>query len=451
MSFDQLGLRDELLKAVKARGYLVPNPIQLKAIPVILANHDVFACAMTGTGKTDAFALPIVEILSRKKSSRRKLRTLILTPTRELAHQVGDIIKAYARVVSIRCTVVYGGVHIKPQIDRLKRGVDILVATPGRLIDLVRKKQLNLSFIEFLVFDEADRMLDLGFSKEISEILDLVPVKRRTMLFSATYTTQIRNLADQMLQDPEYIEVNPGNAAAELINQKIHLVERSNKRALLTHLLNIKNWDRILVFIRTKKGADKLVLKLAEKGLSVSALHSNKSQAFRTRTLERFKRGKLRILVATDVAARGIDIINLPCVVNYDIPQDPADYIHRIGRTGRAGESGLAISFVSSDEKIYLKAIEKLLKQKICVEKVNCYTEDSDIPDFVLYRPDSLFVKKKVDKEIKEIIEKREFLKQRSKNKNVKVAGTGKSFRFKSKSKSISRNKNSKGFGKKKI
>ncbi len=436
MSFDQLGLRNELLEAVKTRGYLSPNPIQLKAIPAILAGRDVFACAMTGTGKTDAFALPLVEILSRKKSSRQYIRTLILAPTRELAHQVGEIVKAYARVVSMRCTVVYGGVRIKPQVDRLKRGVDILVATPGRLLDLVGQKRLNLSHIEFLVFDEADRMLDLGFSDEISAILDLVPVKRKTMLFSATYSKQIKSLAGQMLQNPEYIEITPGNKAAELIDHKIHLVERSNKRALLIHLITLKNWDRVLVFIRTKKGADKLVLKLAAKGLSVAALHSNKSQSFRTRTLEKFKNGSIHILVATDVAARGIDIINLPCVFNYDIPQDPADYIHRIGRTGRAGESGLAVSFVSNDEKKYLVAIEKLLKQKICVEKVDCYTEDSDVPDFVLYRPNSISCGKKADKDIQEIIEKRESLKQKSRRGNLKTKVSGKSFRSKSKTKS---------------
>ncbi len=434
MSFDQLGLRPELLRAVKARGYLSPNPIQIKAIPAILAGRDVFACALTGTGKTDAFVLPLVELLSREKSNRQYIRVLILTPTRELANQVGEIAKAYTRVVSMRCTVVYGGVRIKPQADRIKRGIDILVATPGRLLDLVEQKYLNLSHIEFLVFDEADRMLDLGFSNEVSRILDHVPIKPKTMLFSATYTRQIRNLAESMLQNPEYIEVAPGNTAADSVAQKIHMVDRTNKRALLVHLIDRNHWKQLLVFIRTKRGADKLVLKLAAKGLSVSALHGNKSQSVRRRTLEEFKKGKINILVATDVAARGLDIINLPCVVNYDMPDDPVDYIHRIGRTGRAGVNGLAVSFVSKDEKLYLKAIERLLKKKICVEKVDCYTEDSDVPDFVLLRPDNLSSEKKADKDIKELVKKRKSSKQPPKSRNVKSTGSSKSFVDKSKS-----------------
>ncbi len=262
MSFDHLGLRVELLKAVKAKGYTAPTPIQAKAIPVILDGRDLLARAQTGTGKTDAFALPLVEILSRKNGNRRHPRALVLAPTRELALQVGESIKAYARRASMRCTVVYGGVRINPQIDRLRRGIDILVATPGRLLDLAGQRHLNLSRIEFLVFDEADRMLDLGFSEEISEILDLVPTERRTMLFSATYTQQIRNLAGRMLQDPEYIEVTPSNTAAESVAQKVYLVDRSNKRALLIHLITSENWSRILVFTRTKHGANKLTEKL---------------------------------------------------------------------------------------------------------------------------------------------------------------------------------------------
>ena len=384
MSFDKLGLRVELLKAVKSKGYSTPTPIQTRVIPAILGGRDILARAQTGTGKTDAFALPLIEILSWQDCNRRHPRALVLTPTRELALQVGDSIKAYARKVSMRCTVVYGGVTVKPQIDRLRRGIDILVATPGRLLDLASHSSLNLAHIEFLVFDEADRMLDLGFSEEISNILDLVPFERRTMLFSATYTQEIRDLARIMLQEPEYIEVTPSNTAAESIVQKVHLVSRPDKRALLIHLITHGRWTQILVFVRTKHGANKLAEKLVEKGISAAALHGNKSQSVRTRTLKEFKNGEIRTLVATDVAARGLDISNLPYVVNYDMPSVPEDYIHRIGRTGRAGVSGIAISLVSHEEKAHLKAIEKLLKQKIPKEEVSGYTMGGIVPDFVL-------------------------------------------------------------------
>ncbi|MCP4719497.1 MAG: DEAD/DEAH box helicase, partial [Desulfobacteraceae bacterium] len=352
---------------------------------------------------------------------RRHPRALILAPTRELALQVGDSIKAYGRRVSIRCTVVYGGVNIDPQIDRLKRGVDILVATPGRLLDLAGHRDVNLSQIEFLVFDEADRMLDLGFSKEISEVLELVPEDRRTMLFSATYTQEIRNLAKIMLVEPEYIEVTPSNRAAESIVQKVHLVDRPQKRALLIHLITQGDWTQVLVFVRTKFGANKLTEKLVEKGISAAALHGNKSQSFRTRTLKEFKKGEVRILVATDVAARGLDISNLPHVVNYDLPGVPEDYIHRIGRTGRAGVSGIAVSLVSSEERDHLKAIEKLLKQKIPKEEVSGYTMGGVVPDYVLLRPNNSSSEKKADKGIKEIVEQRKISKQRAKSSGAKT------------------------------
>jgi len=449
MSFDQLGLRAELLKGVKTKGYTTPTPIQTQAIPVILDGRDILARAQTGTGKTDAFALPMVEILSRKNGKGRHPRALVLTPTRELALQVGETIKAYARRVSMRCTVVHGGVRINPQIDRLRRGIDILVATPGRLLDLAGQGHLDLSSIEFLVFDEADRMLDLGFSEEISEILDLVPVKRRTMLFSATYTQQIRNLAKRMLQDPELIEVTPSNTAAESVVQKVHLVDRSNKRALLIHLITRGHWNRILVFVRTKHGANKLTEKLAAQGIRAAALHSNKSQSFRTRTLKEFKDGEIHTLVATDVAARGLDISNLPYVVNYDMPGTPEDYVHRIGRTGRAGVSGIAVSLVSQDERPLLQAVEKLLKQKIPVERVAGYTEDSDVPDFVLLRPNNPSSEKKADKEIKELVAGRNSKKKRSQPRNAKTTGYGKSSRPKPKSRT--RRKNAKGSRKNKF
>ena len=436
MSFDQLGLRVELLKTVKTKGYPAPTPIQTQVIPVILDGRDVFARAQTGTGKTDAFALPLVEMLSRRKGSGRHPRALVLTPTRELALQVGESIKGYARRVSLRCTVVHGGVRIHPQIDRLRRGIDILVATPGRLLDLAGGRHLKLSRIEFLVFDEADRMLDLGFSEEISEILDLVPIERRTMLFSATYTRQIRDLAGKMLLDPEYIEATPEHTAAESVVQKVHLVDRSNKRALLTHLITRGRWTRVLVFTRTKHGANKLTEKLAAKGINAVALHGNKSQSFRTRTLKEFKNGEIRILVATDVAARGLDISHLPYVVNYDMPGIPEDYVHRIGRTGRAGVSGIAVSLVSHDEKSCLQAIEALLKQKIPVEKVDGYTVDSDVPDFVLFRPDSPFSEKQADKDIKEIVVRRNASKQRAKIRKAKSTGSGRRSGAQSKSRS---------------
>jgi ATP-dependent RNA helicase RhlE len=415
MSFDELGLRVELRNAVKSKGYHTATPIQARVIPAIFSGRDILARAQTGTGKTDAFALPLVELLSRENDRRKHPRALILAPTRELALQVGDSIKAYGRRVSIRCTVVYGGVNIVPQIDRLKRGIDILVATPGRLLDLAGHRVLNLSKIAFLVFDEADRMLDLGFSREISEVLELVPQDRRTMLFSATYTPQIRDLAKRMLAEPEYIEVTPSNTPAEAIVQKVHLVDKSHKRDLLIHLITQGHWRQALVFVRTKFGANKLTQRLAEKGISAAALHGNKSQSFRTRTLQEFKNGKIHILVATDVAARGLDISNLPHVVNYDMPQIPEDYIHRIGRTGRAGVSGIAVSLVCPEERVHLKAIEALVRQKIPRQEVTGFTTGGVVPDFVLLRPNNPGSEKKVDKAIREIVDQRKISKQRGK------------------------------------
>jgi ATP-dependent RNA helicase RhlE len=427
MSFDQLGLRVELLQAVKTRGYLTPTPIQAKTIPVILAGRDILARAQTGTGKTDAFALPMVEILSRKKAGGRHPRALVLVPTRELALQVGESIKVYARRVSLRCTVVHGGVQIYAQIERLKRGIDILVATPGRLLDLADQRQLNLSRVEFLVFDEADRMLDMGFSEEITAVLDLVPEQRRTVLFSATYTQPIRDLAGRMLQAPEYIEVTPSNTAAEAVVQKVHLVDRANKITLLSHLLTKGKWSRTLIFTRTKHGADDLIEKLAAQGIRAVAMHGNKSQSFRSRTLEEFRRGEIRILVATDLAARGLDISNLPFVVNYDMPSIPEDYVHRIGRTGRAGVSGVAVSLVSPEEKPQLQAIEELLRQKIPVAKVEGFTVGNDLPDYVLFRPNSATSEKKASKEIKQLIADRAAAKERAKALKAKGPGVGKS------------------------
>jgi len=407
MSFEELGLRVELLKAVKTNGYTAPTPIQSRVIPAIMQGGDVLARAQTGTGKTDAFALPLVHVLSQQKGKGRHPRALILTPTRELALQVGDCLKDYARRVSLRCSVVYGGVNINPQIHRLRRGIDILVATPGRLLDLASHRDLNLSQIEFLVFDEADRMLDLGFSGEISEILELMPTRRQTMLFSATYTHEIRQLADEMLNSPQNIEETPNIKAAASIAQRVHLVEQSNKCPLLIHLITKGEWPQVLVFTRTKHGANKLTEKLMAKGVSAAALHGNMSQSQRTRALKEFKKGEVRTLVATDVAARGLDISNLPHVVNYDMPRAPEDYIHRIGRTGRAGVSGVAVSLVNHDENASLKAIEKLLKQKIPTESIDGYTVDGAVPKFVLLRPKNPDSERKADKGIKEVVSKR--------------------------------------------
>ncbi len=407
MSFDKLGLRAELLRAVTKKGYAAPTDIQARAIPVILSGRDILARAQTGTGKTDAFGLPIVEILGQTRGNGHHPRALVLTPTRELALQVGESIKAYARKVSLRCTVAFGGVRIEPQIARLERGIDILVATPGRLLDLANQGHLSLASIEFLVFDEADRMLDLGFSGEINAILDLLPTQRRTMLFSATYTPQIKALAAKMLDKPEYIEVTPDTAAAEAVAQKVHMVSRDNKLPLLLHLIERRPGERILVFARTRTWANRLTDKLAAHGVSVAALHGSKSQSLRKRTLEEFKEGEIRILVATDVAARGLDISNLPLVINYDVPNSPEDYVHRIGRTGRAGLSGVAVSLVSPEEHNLLLAIENLLRHKIPVEAVKGFTEDSDLPDFVLYRPGNLKSERNAPRAIKELVAKK--------------------------------------------
>ena len=439
MSFDNLGLRTELLDTIEGKGYITPTPIQARAIPVILDGRDILACAQTGTGKTDAFALSLVEILARNGTAKHP-RALVLAPTRELARQVAESLQTYARRVSLRCTVVYGGVRIKSQIDRLKRGIDILVATPGRLLDLSQHRHLNLSRIGLLVFDEADRMLDLGFSEEISMILDLVPPERQTLLFSATYTRDIRELAEKLLIAPEHIEITHGSLAADPVVQKVHLVDRTSKRNLLIHLITTGGWSKVLVFTRTKHGANKLTEKLSAKGIITAALHGDKSQSFRTRTLAAFKNGEIRALVATDVAARGLDISNLPYVVNYDIPSTPEDYVHRIGRTGRAGVSGIAVSLVSHDEMRYLQAIETLLNENIPLETVDGYTEDSPVPACVLYRPDSPSSENTADKALKQIVNRRKASKERSKERTAKTSGRKKSMGLKSKSRPDGKN-----------
>ncbi len=367
MSFESLGLRAELLSAIAAQGYTIPTPIQRQAIPAVLEGCDLLAGAQTGTGKTAAFALPIVQMLSEHnpKKKRRNPRALVLVPTRELAAQVSGQMQNYGRRLSLRSTMIYGGVNIRAQIERLHRGVDIVVATPGRLLDHVERRTISLAEIEFLVLDEADRMLDLGFIDDILQVAEYLPSQRQNLLFSATYSKSIKQLADELLDQPRRIEVARRNIAADAVTQVVYPVERSRKREMLSHLIRKGDWQQVLVFARTRYGADKLTDELLFDGIPAAALHSNKSQSLRTRTLAAFKQGEFRVLVATDVAARGLDIERLPHVVNYDLPQVAEDYVHRIGRTGRAGEDGVAISLVCPAEQPRLLAIEALLEYAI--------------------------------------------------------------------------------------
>jgi len=370
MPFQSLGLKPELLSAITTRGYKVATPIQTQSIPPILAGHDVMAGAQTGTGKTAAFALPILQILNEKKRKGRNPRALILTPTRELAAQVVVFIEHYGKSLTLHSTAVFGGVSIKPQISKLRSGVDIIVATPGRLLDHINQKTLTLSHIEILVLDEADRMLDMGFIHDIRKVLKLIPKKRQSLLFSATYSKEIKNLADTILNNPKLIEVSTRNTTAQTIDQVIHPVSPTRKRELLSKLIKEGNWSQVLVFTRTKHGANRLTKQLIIDKITAVAIHGNKSQKARTTALANFKNGKVQVLVATDVAARGLDINLLPHVVNYEIPNIAESYVHRIGRTGRAGAEGKAISLVSQEECQHLHEIHKLLKYKIPIEKV---------------------------------------------------------------------------------
>jgi ATP-dependent RNA helicase RhlE len=370
MSFSNLGLSEPILRAVREQGYETATPIQRQAIPAVLAGGDLLAGAQTGTGKTAGFTLPILQRLSsdiRPASpfSRRAPRTLILTPTRELAAQVEESVRTYGKYVKLASTVVYGGVGINPQIAALKRGVDILVATPGRLLDLHEQRAADLSKIEILVLDEADRMLDMGFIPDIRRILRLLPQKRQNLLFSATFSDEIKALADTLLDKPAMIEVARRNSTVEVIEQTVHPVDRNRKTELLAKLIRDGNWFQVLVFTRTKHGANRLAESLDAKGIPSLAIHGNKSQGARTRALAEFKSAKLQVLVATDIAARGIDIEELPHVVNFDLPNIPEDYVHRIGRTGRAGAGGSAISLVCIDERVFLRDIERLIKREI--------------------------------------------------------------------------------------
>jgi ATP-dependent RNA helicase RhlE len=371
MSFSKLGLSDALVRAVTEHGYTEPTPVQTQAIPAVLAGGDLLAGAQTGTGKTAGFVLPMLQRLSQPaaalpaRSSVRAIRALILTPTRELAAQVEESVRVYGKYSKLTSTVIFGGVGSQPQIAQLRRGVDILVATPGRLLDLAGQRAVDLSRVEMLVLDEADRMLDMGFIRDIKRILALLPRRRQNLLFSATFSDEIKELADGLLNAPAMIEVARRNSTVELTQQKVHPVDRDRKRELLSHLIRTGRWQQVLVFTRTKHGANKLTEQLGHDGIAALAIHGNKSQSARTRALAEFKEGGLTVLVATDIAARGIDIDQLPHVVNYDMPNVPEDYVHRIGRTGRAGASGEAVSLVSVDERAFLRDIEKLIKRTI--------------------------------------------------------------------------------------
>ena len=371
MSFQSLGLSDALLKAVSKQGYEQPTPIQEKSIPLILERKDVLASAQTGTGKTAGFTLPILQILSQEQALRhRPVRALVLTPTRELAAQVYDNIKQYSSFLDLKSAVIFGGVNQNPQAKSLRQGIDILVATPGRLMDLHNQRILSLSKIEILVLDEADRMLDMGFLRDIQKIISYLPQKRQNLLFSATFSKEIKQLASGILHHPVMVEATPENSTVDLINQKIYRVEKNQKPDLLVKLISEGNWQQVLVFTRTKHGANKLTKKLISSQISAAAIHGNKSQGARTKALAEFKSGHIRILVATDIAARGLDIPLLPHVVNFELPNISEDYVHRIGRTGRAGASGEAISLVSADEMDYVKGIEKLIDQRIPFERI---------------------------------------------------------------------------------
>jgi ATP-dependent RNA helicase RhlE len=428
MSFENLGLRAELLRAVAEQGYTEPTPIQSKSIPIVMQGRDVMASAQTGTGKTAGFTLPLLQRLCenlppqslsdqaaasqppsrandaapntqngakpvlRKKGDvasspatkgtggRRAIRALIVTPTRELAAQVGESVDTYSKYLPIRSTVIFGGVKINPQISKIRQGVDILVATPGRLLDHVNQQTVDLSQVEFLVLDEADRMLDMGFIHDIRKILTLISSERQTLLYSATFSGPIKKLADSFLRSPELIEATRSNTAAETVDQIVYPVDRVRKSELLSFIIGSRNWQQVLVFTRTKHGANRLTKHLQKDGLTAAAIHGNKSQGARTRALAAFKAGEVRILVATDIAARGLDIDMLPHVVNFELPNVAEDYVHRIGRTGRAGNEGQAVSLVCVDEKALLRAIEQLLKKDIPKEVIPGYAPDLSIP-----------------------------------------------------------------------
>ncbi|MFQ3236286.1 MAG: ATP-dependent RNA helicase RhlE [Paraglaciecola sp.] len=381
MSFGSLGLCAELLKTIAELGYTTPSPIQVEAIPVVLSQRDVMAVAHTGTGKTAGFTLPMVQLLSGGHSLQaQSVRALVITPTRELAAQVAQSVQNYSRNMNIRSAAVFGGVRIEPQISQLQEGLDVLVATPGRLIDLYNQQAINFEQLEILVLDEADRMLDLGFIDDIRRIQMLLPVKRQTLMFSATFSKAIKSLATGMLNNPLLLEMTASNSPVDTVKQKVHPVDKARKSEVLIYLIKKNHWRQVLVFSRTKQGADSLVLQLENAAISAASIHANRTQHARTRALDSFKNGNVMVLVATDIASRGIDVDQLPCVVNFELPYLPEDYVHRIGRTGRAGTLGLAISLFSEDESKQLQSVERLIGRKFDCEIIPGFAPSKKAP-----------------------------------------------------------------------
>ena len=400
MTFEQLELIEPIQKALQQEGYTIPTPIQAEAIPIVLDGYDLLGCAQTGTGKTAAFSIPIIQNLynERQNGKVRGIKALILTPTRELAIQIGESFTAYGKYAGVKHTVIFGGVGQKPQTDALQRGVDVLIATPGRLLDLINQGFISLKYLDYFVLDEADRMLDMGFIHDIKRILPLLPKKRQSLFFSATMPPEIERLAGTILHDPQKVEVTPASSTVEKIDQSVYFVEKAEKVSLLTHLLKDSSLESVLVFTRTKHGADKVARVLAKANIGAEAIHGNKSQTARQRALTNFKDHTTRVLIATDIAARGIDVDHLSHVINYELPNVPETYVHRIGRTGRAGRSGVAYSFCDAEEVPYLKDIQKLIGKQIPVAGGNEF-ETADVKAAVA--------------------EKKEAIKQESKRRNM--------------------------------
>jgi len=429
MNFDSLGLAPDILKAIKNTGYTSPSPIQAQAIPLVMEGKDVMAAAQTGTGKTAGFTLPLLSnLLNGPRAKPNQARVLILTPTRELAAQVHDSVVNYGKYASIRSTVVFGGVKINPQMMKLRRGVDVLVATPGRLIDLHNQNAVKFDQLEVLVLDEADRMLDMGFIHDIRKIIAKLPPKRQTLMFSATFSQEIRNLAKTLVHNPVEISVTPRNTTVEAIEQRVYPVDKKQKSRLLAHLIKQNNWSQVLVFCKTKRGANKLTTYLDSRGINALAIHGNKSQAARTKALASFKANEVKVLVATDIAARGIDIHLLPHVVNFDLPHVPEDYVHRIGRTGRAGSNGEAISLVCADEAALLQDIERLIKKKVKRTIIDGFEPVHDVPDAPL-NTKPIKVKKPKNKKPLENRQKQGRLKQNNRISRKKSNSKGKNSR----------------------
>lgn len=384
MLFEDLSLSKSIQRAVFEEGYTNPTPIQEKSIPIILSGKDLVGCAQTGTGKTAAFAIPIIHHLHRIVGSSKKtkqIRCLVVTPTRELAVQIGESFDTYGKYTNLRQLTIFGGVSQVPQVDQLKKGVDILIATPGRLLDLHKQGFVDFDHLHFLVLDESDLMLDMGFINDVKKIVKLVPTNRQTLLFSATMPMAIRELADSFLTKPEYVSVTPVSSAAEIIQQQVYFVDKSDKRGLLYHLIRNENLSNVLVFVRTKHGADNVVKALKKQGVNAEAIHGDKSQTARQRVLDSFKNKEITVLVATDIAARGIDIESLPYVINFDLPNIPETYVHRIGRTGRAGNGGISISFCGKDEEVYWKDIQKLIKVNVKTIKDHPFPWKNEAPN----------------------------------------------------------------------